>query len=106
MTPPMNAATITVNGTAAVVSYDNTTRPNWPTFAVTGVNPYDPAGYTLAGLRNQTQHSYDHEWGIGVNLKIPTDFTFAVEPLGIVYWSSMLSCTSRYPLRRSVTSPT
>jgi TonB-dependent receptor len=65
------------NGTPAVVTYDNTTRPNWPTFAVTGVNPYDPTGYTLTGLSNQTQHSYDHEWGIGANLQIPTDFTHA-----------------------------
>jgi TonB-dependent receptor len=63
------------NGTAGVATYDNTTHPNWPNLSVTGVNPYDPAGYVLTGLRNQSQHSNDHEWGIGTNLSIPTSFT-------------------------------
>jgi TonB-dependent receptor len=65
------------NGTAAVATYDNTTRPNWPVLSVTGVNPYEPAGYVLTGLSNQSQHSNDHEWGIGINMTVPTEFTQA-----------------------------
>ena len=63
------------NSEAGIASYDNTTHPNWPSFSVTGTNPYDPAGYLLTGIRNQSQHSNDHEWGIGANLAIPTSFT-------------------------------
>ena len=68
----------------ANVSYDNTTLPNWPVIrALPGtpgngtatINPFNPAGYLLSGIGNQTQHSNDHEWGIGVNLAIPTHFT-------------------------------
>jgi len=47
------------------------------TAVITGTNPADPTGYVLAGLRNQVQHADDHEWGIGVNLAIPTRFTDA-----------------------------
>src|SRR5262249_32614426 len=65
------------NPTSGTVNYDNTTRPNWPTFTVSGVNPYDTPAYALTNLSNQTQHSFDHEWGIGANLQIPTDFTHA-----------------------------
>jgi hypothetical protein len=60
------------NSTAGVATYDNTTKPNWPMFSVTGLNPYDPTGYLLTGISNQSQHSDDHEWGIGTNLAIPT----------------------------------
>ncbi len=72
------------NPAIANVAYDNTTRPNWPAVAVlpgtasngtVTVNPYDPTGYTLAGLQTQTTHSDDHEWGIGANLAIPAHFT-------------------------------
>jgi TonB-dependent receptor len=63
------------NPTAATVQYDNTTHPNWPTVSATGVNPADPSGYVLSGLYNQSQHSDDHEWGIGANLEIPTHWT-------------------------------
>jgi TonB-dependent receptor len=63
------------NPTPAVVTYDNTTHPNWPSYSATGVVPSDPAGYTLSGIGNQTQHSNDHEWGIGANLSVPTAFT-------------------------------
>ena len=63
------------------VAYDNTTRPNWPSFKVLPGSygaSYDyasPAGYALTGLRTQTVHADDHEWGIGANLAIPTHFT-------------------------------
>ncbi|MBS0364954.1 MAG: TonB-dependent receptor [Proteobacteria bacterium] len=64
--------------------YDNTTLPNWPVVsalpgtAANGtvtVDPGNPAGYTLAGIRTQVQHSDDHEWGVGANLAIPTHLT-------------------------------
>jgi len=72
------------NPALANVSYDNTTQPNWPVVKVlpgtaangtVTVNPAAPAGYVLTGMRNQVQHSDDHEWGIGANLTIPTHFT-------------------------------
>lgn len=63
------------NATPATATYDNTSRPNWPTLAVNGVNPYDPAGYVLGNISNQAQHSNDHEWGIGLNMTKPTAFT-------------------------------
>lgn len=68
------------NPTAVNVAYDNTMLPNWPSFRVlpsggSTFNYADPTGYTLTGLRTQTVHSDDHEWGIGANLAIPTRFT-------------------------------
>jgi TonB-dependent receptor len=46
--------------------------------------PTDPAGYVLSGIGNQTQHSDDHEWGIGANLAIATAFTgFAGESIKV-----------------------
>jgi TonB-dependent receptor len=63
------------NPAAALVTYDNTTHPNWPSWSATGVVPTDPAGYVLSDVGNQTQHSNDHEWGIGANLSVPTAFT-------------------------------
>ncbi len=72
------------NPALANVAYDNSTLPNWPTFAVlpgtasnatTTLNPANPAGYVLTGLGTQSQHSDDHEWGIGANLAIPVHFT-------------------------------
>ena len=63
------------NPANATVTYDNTTRPNWPTLSATGVVPWDPTGYVLSGIFNQTQHSDDHEWAFGANLTIPTAFT-------------------------------
>jgi TonB-dependent receptor len=65
------------NPATAIVHYDNTTYPNWPSVAATGVTPTDPAGYTLQGISNQAQHSDDHEWGIGANVSVPTDLTGA-----------------------------
>jgi TonB-dependent receptor len=72
------------NPAVANIAYDNTTLPNWPRIGTlpgtpangtVSVDPTDPAGYSLTGLRTQTQHSNDHEWGIGANLAIPTHFT-------------------------------
>lgn len=63
------------------VAYDNTTRPNWPTFKVlpgsygAGYDYTNPFGYALTGMRNQVQHVDDHEWGIGANLALPTHYT-------------------------------
>ena len=68
----------------ANVSYDNTTQPNFPLFkalpgtganGTVNTNPIDPTGYVLSRLTNQTQHSDDHEVGIGANLTLPTHFT-------------------------------
>ncbi|MDB6008752.1 MAG: TonB-Xanth-Caul: TonB-dependent receptor [Gammaproteobacteria bacterium] len=72
------------NSASANVFYDNTTLPNWPVVrtlpgtasnGTVTVNPFDPAGYALTGLSTQSQHSNDHEWGIGANLALPTHFT-------------------------------
>jgi len=72
------------NSALANVAYDNTTLPNWPVLKVlpgtasngtVTMNPTDPAGYALTGISTQTQHSDDHEWGIGANLAIPTHLT-------------------------------
>jgi TonB-dependent receptor len=72
------------NPALANVAYDNTTLPNWPSVAVlpgtaangtVTLNPADPAGYALTGVGTQSQHSNDHEWGIGANLAIPVHFT-------------------------------
>ncbi|HWW79751.1 MAG TPA: TonB-dependent receptor [Steroidobacteraceae bacterium] len=72
------------NPASANVFYDNTTLPNWPVIkALPGtasngtvtVNPADPTGYALTSLGTQSQHSNDHEWGIGANLTLPTHFT-------------------------------
>ena len=69
---------------SANVFYDNTTLPNWPVVrtlpgtasnGTVTVNPADPTGYALTGLSTQSQHSDDHEWGIGANLTLPTHFT-------------------------------
>ncbi len=72
------------NPAVANASYDNTTNPNWPLFktqpgstsnGTVAINPSDPAGYVLTGIGNSTQHSNDHELGVGANLKIPTHYT-------------------------------
>jgi TonB-dependent receptor len=65
------------NPTTATVGYDNTTHPNWPSVSAVGVNPADPSGYVMSSLYNQSQHSDDHEWGIGANVSIPTHWTNA-----------------------------
>ena len=70
------------NATPTLAAYDNTTNPNWPTLSVVspaGFNPGDPAGYTLAGASNSSQDINDHEWGIGVNLTVPTHYTDRVD---------------------------
>lgn len=70
-------------------AYDNTTLPNWPVVKVlpgttangtVTLDPTSPSGYVLAappssGLGTQTQHSDDHEWGIGANMTLPTHLT-------------------------------
>ncbi len=72
------------NPSLANVAYDNTTLPNWPVVGTlpasaangtTTVNPANPAGYVLTGVRTQVTHSNDHEWGIGANFTLPTHFT-------------------------------
>ncbi len=65
------------NPTPGVIHYDNTTNPNFPSYTVSGVNYTDPSGYHLANFNNATADSNDHEWGIGVNLVVPTHFTNA-----------------------------
>lgn len=72
------------NPSRANVAYDNTTLPNWPGVrtlpataanGTTAVNPASPAGYVLTGVSTQVTHSNDHEWGIGANFTMPTNFT-------------------------------
>ncbi|MFM2288678.1 MAG: hypothetical protein RL684_1821 [Pseudomonadota bacterium] len=76
------------NPATANVSYDNTSDPNYPVVKVlpgtagngtVNVNPADPAGYVLTKLGSSTQHSNDHEVGIGINLAMPTHFTDRVD---------------------------
>lgn len=67
------------NPTTGVIHYDNTTKPNWPSYVVSGVVPTDPSGYGLVGFNNSSIYSDDHEWGIGVNLKIPTHLSSALD---------------------------
>jgi TonB-dependent receptor len=72
------------NPAVTTATYDNTSLPNWPAFATPGFNPTNPAGYLLAGMYNQSQHSKDSEWGIGTNLRIPTSwFNAANESLKV-----------------------
>jgi TonB-dependent receptor len=70
----------------ANVAYDNTSNPNWPVLrslpgtpsnGTVTTDPTDPTQYTLGKLASSTQHSDDHEWGIGANLALPTHFTDA-----------------------------
>lgn len=67
------------NSTVGVIHYNNISNPNFPSYTVTGVNPIDPAGYTLNsnGLVTSTQSTRDREWQIGVNLLMPLQLTGA-----------------------------
>jgi TonB-dependent receptor len=58
-----------------VVTYDNTSNPNFPRFATAGANPLDPHNYTLASIVNSTQNIRDHESSFNVNYTIPTQFS-------------------------------
>ena len=76
------------NPATANVSYDNSTRPNFPSVVVlpgtpangtATVNPYDAANYQLTSLRTQVTHADDHEWGVGANYALATHFTDRVD---------------------------
>ncbi len=62
----------------AIAAYDNSTNPNWPTLAIVSpatFNPANPSSYSLTKIYTQSTHSDDHEWGIGANITIPTQYT-------------------------------
>ncbi|PNS09497.1 TonB-dependent receptor [Solilutibacter silvestris] len=54
-----------------VVTYDNTTDPNFPRFSTTGATPLNSANYALASVVNSTQDIRDRESSYNVNYKIP-----------------------------------
>ena len=58
-----------------VVTYDNSTNPNFPRFSTAGATPLDPSGYSLASISNGTQDIRDHESSFNVNYKIPTQLS-------------------------------
>lgn len=51
---------------------------DFPTQTIlSGPNPADPSGYTLASINNQTQYVKTDEWSGNVNYALPTHFTSA-----------------------------
>ncbi|HEX7916858.1 TonB-dependent receptor [Rudaea sp.] len=58
-----------------VVTYDNTTDPNFPRFSTAGATPLNPSLYNLASIVNSTQNIRDHESSFNVNYKIPTQLS-------------------------------
>ena len=55
------------------ITYDNTTRPNWPTYQIGpgGPNPLDAASYTLNSVSAGTESDLDKEIAAVVNLDLP-----------------------------------
>ncbi len=68
---PYDLNTTFSNYTPANIVYDNTSNPNHPVYSISGLNPLDPSGYTLAGIGNSSTSTRDREWGIGTNLSMP-----------------------------------
>jgi TonB-dependent receptor len=64
--------------TNASITY-NQADSSYPSYSVTGANPVDPAGYTLAAYTNNDQTYVTKEWSSAVNVSMPTHFTSASE---------------------------
>src|SRR5579871_1226431 len=68
----------TNTATLNTAAYDNTTNADFPTIAMrnpAGFNVLDPSNYVLTSANNGSANIDDHEWGIGVNLTVPTHWT-------------------------------
>jgi TonB-dependent receptor len=65
------------------ITYDNTTRPNWPTYQIGpgGPNPFDPASYTLSAVNNGQEHDLDKELSSAVNWAFPIHLFGSAEQL-------------------------
>ena len=71
---PFDYNTTFSNPNAIAVAYDNVSDPRYPRFSYLGGNPLDPAGYTLAGIQNSSEHDHDQEYTGAFNLTVPTGF--------------------------------
>jgi TonB-dependent receptor len=69
--------------TGTLITYDNITRPNWPTYTIHpgGPNPFDPASYTLSAVNNGQEHDLDKELSSAVNWAFPIHLFGAAEQL-------------------------
>ncbi len=66
------------------ITYDNTTRPNWPSFEVgAGANPLNPAAYTLASVSNGSENDLDKEFSTVINWALPVHLFGASEEFKI-----------------------
>jgi TonB-dependent receptor len=67
------------------IAYDNTTRPNWPSFQLgPGTsNPLDPAAYTLASVSNGSESDLDKELSTVINWALPVHLFGASEELKV-----------------------
>jgi TonB-dependent receptor len=65
------------------ITYDNITRPNWPTYTIHpgGPNPFDPASYTLNAASNGRENDLDKELSSAVNWAFPIHLFGSVEQL-------------------------
>ena len=62
----------TAHGLNVPITYDNTTNPNFPAYAVVGgPDRLDPTQYTLANVNPSTEHDIDKEWSGVINLSLP-----------------------------------
>ena len=62
----------TFTGPTVSLAYDDVTDPRFPTFsALNGVNPVDPAAYTLSALDLGSEKAVDYEWSGRVDITIP-----------------------------------
>ncbi|HZV11159.1 MAG TPA: TonB-dependent receptor plug domain-containing protein, partial [Novosphingobium sp.] len=60
------------NANNYTLTYDNTTNPNYPTYAVTsGTGFTDPANYALTKIGNATEHDRDEEWSYALSGALP-----------------------------------
>ncbi|MBV9697813.1 MAG: TonB-dependent receptor plug domain-containing protein, partial [Gammaproteobacteria bacterium] len=58
----------TAPGGGATIEYDNTTRPNWPSYSISGgPDRLDPNAYTLGNLANGSEHDRDREYSSEIN---------------------------------------
>ncbi|WP_150295580.1 TonB-dependent receptor [Sphingobium estronivorans] len=54
------------------LTYDNSTNPNYPRFAVTsGTGLTDPANYFLVNVKNSAEKDRDEEWSYAASVAIP-----------------------------------
>jgi TonB-dependent receptor len=65
------------NPTGATVTYNNIADPNYPQSTVTGLNPADPNGYSMARFNNSSVLAKTTEWSGAANLALPTHLTSA-----------------------------